>query len=298
MLASLWRNGPILLGSCMLFWAGSVVWGRAAAEVVPPALFTLLRWGGALLLVGPLAWPHLQRDAPALRRHWRVVAALGFLGVAAYNNLVYRGLHSTTAVNALLLQSVTPVVVLVSEFAMFGQRPVARQAAAIAVSLAGVVVIAAQGSLAVLLHLTLNPGDGLVLVAVVFYSIYSVLLRVRPLVHPLSLLAASFAVGVAMLLPMAGFEYLGGARLVPTTLAIGAIVYSCVFPSFLAYLFFNRGVELAGPARAGQYVHLMPVFGIVLAVVFLEEPIHSYHVAGIGLIAAGLYLASRPSPGA
>lgn len=275
----------------MLSWAGSVITGRAAAALVPPSLFTLLRWGGALLIVLPLAAPHLRRDWPALRRAWPVVAALAVLGVDAYNNLVYRGLHSTTAVNALLLQSATPLFVIVAVFLMFGERPSLRQVVAVLISIAGVLTIAAQGSLAELGALNFNPGDVLVTTAVACYAVYSALLRLRPRVHPLSLLAGSFAIGVVFLVPLAVEEYLGGARLQPTPLAIGSILYACVFPAFVSYLFYNRGVELIGPARAGQYLHLMPVFGVLLAVLFLGEALHPYHAAGIALIAAGLWLA-------
>ena len=275
----------------MLFWAGSIVSGRAAAALVPPSLFTLLRWGGALVIVLPLAWRHLAADRVALWRRWPVVVALAVLGVDAFNNLMYRGLHNTTAINALLLQSVTPLFVIVALFAMFRERPSLREIGAIAVSLAGVAVIAGQGSLTVLRSLDINPGDVVVTLAVVCYALYSALLRLKPSVHPLSLLAATFAVGVVFLVPLAWDEAAGGARLILTPVSVFAIVYSCVFPAFLAYFCYNRGVELVGPARAGQYVHLMPAFGVVLAVLFLGETLHPYHVAGIGLIGAGLWLA-------
>jgi drug/metabolite transporter (DMT)-like permease len=291
MVGALWSNGPRLLAICMLSWAGSVVTGRAAALLVPPSLFTLLRWSGALLIVAPLAWPHLRKDGPELRRRWWVVGLLAFLGVDAYNNLVYRGLHSTTAVNALLLNSATPLFVLVVVFFMFGDRPTLRQVAAILVSFAGVMLIAAEGSFEMLRRLSFNTGDVLVTLAVLAYAIYSGLLRLRPPVHPFSLLAASFAVGVVLLVPLAAHEYAEGARLQATPLAIFSILYACVFPAFLSYLFFNRGVELIGPTRAGQYIHLMPVFGILLAMGFLGEALHPYHGVGIALIATGLWLA-------
>ena len=185
----------------------------------------------------------------------------------------------------------TPLFVIVALFLMFRERPTLRQLVAILVSLAGVAVIAGKGSLAVLRALDVNPGDAIVTVAVVCYALYSALLRLKPAVHPLSLLAASFAVGVVFLVPLAVAEAQAGARLILTPVSAFAIVYSCVFPAFLAYLFYNRGVELVGPARAGQYVHLMPAFGVVLAVLFLGETLHAYHAAGIGLIGAGLWLA-------
>ena len=289
----LWDNGPALLAICMLFWAGSIVTGRAAAMLVPPGLFTALRWGGALLIATPFAWPHLKQDAAALRARWWLPVLLGLLGVVTFNSLVYRGLHDTTAVNALLLQSATPLLVLIASFLLFGERPGPLQVLAILVSLGGVVVISAQGSLAVLRQLRFNPGDVLVLIAVVAYALYGTLLRLKPAVHPISLLVSSMAVGVVFLIPLAWAEYQAGARLVVTPLSIACLIYAAVVAAFLAYLFFNRGVELVGSARAGQFTHLMPVFGIVLAVVFLGEQLHAYHFAGIVLIALGLWLADR-----
>lgn len=288
-----WDNGLLLLALCNLFWAGSIVMGRAAAALIPPALFTAVRWGGALAIMLPFAWPGLRRDWPVLRARWRVVVLFGVLGIVAYNSLVYRGLHDTTAVNALLLQSATPLLTLLAALVLFGERPAPRSVAAILVSVAGVVVIAAQGSWAELQQLRVNPGDGLVLLAVAMYAVYGLVLRFRPAVAPLSLLAASIAVGVAVLVPLAWAEHATGARLVVTPLSVVSLLYAAVFPAFLSYLFYNRGVELVGAARAGQSMHLMPAFGIVLAVVFLGERLHPFHAVGVGLIGAGLWMAGR-----
>ena len=289
----LWSNGPALLTICMLCWAGSVVTGRAAAGQVPPALFTAIRWGGALLLALPFAWGQLRADRAALRARWWVPVLLGLLGVVLYNSLVYRGLHETTAVNALLLQSATPLIILVASFLLFRERPGSVQMGAILLSVAGVIVIAAEGSLAMLRHLRINPGDGLVMVAVLCYALYSALLRLKPAVHPLGLLVSSMMFGVVFLVPMAWAEHASGARLVITPLSVACLSYAIVFPAFVAYLCYNRGVELLGATRAGQYSHLMPAFGIVLAVLFLGERLHPYHAVGVGLIGAGLWVADR-----
>lgn len=293
----MWRSGPALMTACMMLWAGSVVSGRAAAGEIPPALFTAVRWCGALLLALPLAWGHLRADWPALRARWWVVAVLGLLGVAVYNSLVYRGLHDTTAVNALLLQSSAPLLILVVAFLLFGQRPGWVEVVAILVSVAGVVVIAAEGSLHTLRQLRFNPGDGLVLLAMVAYAAYSAVLRIKPAVHPMSLLAATMVVGDVVLIPLAWAEHAAGGRLVVTVLSVSSLVYAVIGPAFLAYLCFNRGVELLGAARAGQFTHLMPAFGIVLAVLFLGERLHAYHLVGMALIGAGLVLADRSARG-
>lgn len=301
-MARLWRSGPALLVLTMLFWSGSVVVGRAAADLVPPVLFTVLRWTGALAIAAPFAWPHLRADWPALWARKGVVALLALLGVVAYNILVYRALHSTTAVNASLMQSVMPLAILLATLLLFRERTGAVQIAAIGISIVGVLIIAAGGSVETLRALTFNPGDGLVLLAVVAFAVYSAVLRLRPAVHPMSFVAATFLAGIVVLVPLAMLEFRAGARLVTTLPALLAIVYAGVFASFLAMVFYNRGVELIGAGRAGQYNHLMPVFGTLLAVVFLGEQLHVYHAAGIALIAAGLGLAnyrpSRPSPAA
>jgi drug/metabolite transporter (DMT)-like permease len=292
-MSALWRSGPALLALCMLFWAANTVLGRAAAPLIPPALFTAIRWAGALTLTIPFAWHHLRRDWPALRARWWLPVILGLLGTVVYNSLVYRGLHDTTAVNALLLASSSPLLVLVVALILFGDRPRRMEVVAIFTSLAGVVVIAAQGSLETLRQLRINPGDAQVLLAMVSFAVYSAMLRLKPAVHPMSLLATSIAAGTVVLVPLAWWEHAAGGRLVVTEFSIGALAFAAIFPAFLSYVFFNRGVELVGAARAGQYMHLMPAFGIVLAVLFLGERLHPYHAAGVVLIGTGLWLADR-----
>ena len=289
----LWRTAWLLMLAPPLFWSGNFITGRAVRDVVPPVALAFWRWAGALAIVLPLAWPHLRRDLPVLRRHWVITLVLATTGVAAFNTMVYTGLRTTTALNAVLLQSATPLFILLWAFFLFGERPAPREAAGIAVSMAGVAVIAGEGSASRLLGFSLNAGDLWVLGAVASYAFYTAMLRRRPLVHPLSFLVASFALGALVLLPLYAAELVAGRHIVAGVPAYAAMGYVAVFPSFLAYLAFNRGVELIGAGRAGQYIHLMQVFGTLLAVTLLGERFQVYHGVGIGLIGAGLVLAQR-----
>jgi len=292
-----WSSAWTLLALVALFWACNVVLGRAVVGHVPPITLAFWRWTGAFLLTIGFAWPLLKRDWPILRRHWPMMLLLSATGIASFNTMSYIGLQYTTALNALLLQSAMPLIILLWAFALYGQRPSASQALGVLVSLLGVAVIAGQGSLERLMHLSVNPGDAWIFVAVVIYAVYTPLLRRRPQLHPFSFLVATMGIGSLMILPFFVWETAGGARITGGWTSYAAIAYTAVLPSFVAYLFFNRGVELIGAARAGQSVHLMPAFGIVLAVLFLGERFHLYHVAGIGLIAFGILLASlRPAP--
>ena len=289
-----WSSAWTLLVLVNLFWAGNIVIGRAVAGQVPPVALAYWRWTGAFLLALGIAWPHLKRDRPVLLRHWRMMLLLALVGFATYNTMSYIGLQHTTALNALLMQSALPVLVLLWCFALYGDRPGTRQAAGVLVSLSGVAAIVSGGSLDTLLHLTVNRGDAWILGGLALHAVYGpILLRRRPAVHPLSFIVTAMGLASLMMLPFYVWEAAQGGVIRGGWTSYAAMTYAAVLPAFVAYFFYNRAIELVGAARAGQSAHLMPVFGSVLAVLFLGERFHPYHVAGIVLIGAGLALASR-----
>lgn len=289
---NLYDQPYLLLALATLFWAGNFVLGRAVSGLVPPVGLAFWRWFGGALVVAAFALPHLRRDWPALRRQLGITLLLSFLGIAVFNTLIYTGLRFTTALNALLMQSAQPVVIILFSFLLFRDTITPRQAIAVVISLAGVVTIIARGDLALLGSLALNTGDLLVLVAVFSYAAYTALLRRRPSVHPLSFLFVTFAVGALMLLPLYIWEGRSGQPMRLDLVTVGAVAYVVIFPAILAYLCYNRGVELIGANRAGHFFHLQPVFGTILAIVFLGERFQLFHAAGIGLIIAGILLAT------
>ena len=295
MLGVFWRSAWGLLAAANLFWAGNIVLARGMAGQVPPVALAYWRWTGAFIVAFGFAWPRLKTDWPVLLRHWKIMLALSATGIASYNTMSYIGLTSTTALNVLLLQSATPLIIIVWAYFLFRDVPTTRQTLGVLVSLAGVAAIAGHGSLEVLAHLQLNRGDLWVLAALVVYAFYCVTLRERPVVHPLSFLVAAMGIGSCMMLPFMVWEFASGARIHGGLPSYLAIAYTAVLPSFIAYLFFNRGVELIGAAPAGQSMHLMPLFGSILAVLFLHERFQAYHTAGIAMIAAGIVLASFKS---
>jgi drug/metabolite transporter (DMT)-like permease len=292
-LRGLWNNAYLLLTLTALFWAGNSVVGRAARDLVPPVALAFWRWLAAFLLILVFAWPHLKRDATVIRARWPWLLALGLLGVAAFNTLLYSGLQHTEALNALLLQSAQPPLILLMAFLLFRDRAGAGQIVGVLLSLAGVLVIVSRGDSQILLRLALNPGDALILVAVLLWVLYSVLLRFRSNIHPMSFLAVTFAVGWIFILPLYAVELSAGRRIVAAPESFAALAYVAIFPSLIAYAFFNRGVELIGPGRAGIFLNLMPVFGALLAVGFLGERFTLAHALGIGLIGVGILLTRK-----
>jgi drug/metabolite transporter (DMT)-like permease len=298
-LRSAWGSAPLLLSGAVLFWAGNSIAGRSLAGVAPPLALTFWRWALAFVLITPFAWRHVRADAPELRRRWKMVVLLAATGVASFGALLYVGLETTTALNSVLMQAAIPPLIMLFALLALRERTSLIQVAGVTLSLAGVLAVIAEGQPRNLLRLHLNPGDGYVLVGVVLYAVYSLLLRFKPGVHPMSLLWATFLASAVLLAPFYAWESLSGRVFSPTAPALAGLAYVVVFPSFLAYLCFNRGVELFGAARASQFMHLMPVFGAILAVALLGEAFRSYHLAGVLLIGAGIAVANlrrRPQP--
>jgi drug/metabolite transporter (DMT)-like permease len=208
--------------------------------------------------------------------------------------MLYWSLQHTTAINATLMQSSGPLLIGLASWALFRDPLTRVQLAGIVVSLAGVAVIVTGGDLSRLLGMSLNIGDVVIVAAMAAYAVYSTLLRKRPAIAPLSLITITIGIGSAMLLPLTIAEYLSGRHF--ATLGLGgfaAIGYVAIFPSILSYVCFNRGVELIGANRAGPFFHLIPLFGVILAFVFLGERPALYHFLGAVLILGGVALAGR-----
>src|SRR5690606_16576444 len=190
------------------------------------------------------AWRHMRADRKVLAANWPIVMLLSALGVGAFNTLLYLGLRTTTAMNSVMMQSAMPVIIVLMGVAFFRDRVSRLQWLGIVVSLVGAAVLIAHGDPMVLLQLQFNVGDLWVFGAVLSYCAYTVLLRRRPDVHPLSFLASTFLGGAAMLLPFYAWETASGFPMPLSSVALGSIAYTAICSSILAYLCFNRAVFL------------------------------------------------------
>jgi drug/metabolite transporter (DMT)-like permease len=290
------RASPYLLLALTAFsWSLNWVIGRAIVGHVSPLVLTWMRWFIALATMLPFAWGEIRAHRATIRRHWKTIAWLGFWGTGLHNAFAYVGLQYTTATNGVILNSSVPVMIIVLAWIVYRDTITRVQAAGVAISLGGIVAIITRGDLAALAELSLNKGDLIVVAGMTFWAAYTVFLRGKPPgLPPLALLACCGCVGLTLLTPLAIAEvaFFGGhAEL--TLPAIAAMLYIGIFPSFVGYVFWNRGVAEVGPQVAGVFMHLMPAFGVVLAWLFLGERLHSFHWIGIALILAGIALATR-----
>ena len=290
-----WLNNQpyLLLSLTALFWAGNIVLGRYVAGHVPPMTLSCIRWIGSCLMLLPFAWPHLIRDWPVLRRHLPLMLALAITGFALNNALSYWGLQFTQALNALLIQSSGPLFIALWALVLFGIKLTWAQLAGIALSLFGVLTIILRGDPSALAAIRFNLGDLMMTGALVAFGLYSALMLRRPVTHQLSLICFTMACGALLLLPPSIWEYANGIRLQFDATTMMTLVYVVIFPSTLAYLFFNRGIAAIGPNRAAPFFHLVPVFGSVMAILLLGEEPRLFHIAGYIMVLAGIVIASR-----
>lgn len=291
--ARIFGNAYLLLVLTALFWAGNTIAGRAMAGTVPPLTLAWLRWMIAAAIILPLAWPHLKRDWSVIRRHWPILALLGTLGAAIFISLYYTGLTMTTALNALIINSAVPILIPLAVFVLYRETLNRWQALGICLSLMGVIAVITKGDPAILIQLDLNRGDLFVLAAMCVFSIYTALLRKQPKMHWISFGACCFTVASIVTFPLFLSEVFRGKLIDPTPGAFLAILYVGTLPSVVAQIMYIRGVELIGGSRAGAFLHLIPLFGALLAVIFLGEELQLFHLVGFGLIICGVWMAQR-----
>jgi len=289
----MWRRPYLMLTLTMLFWASNAVMARALHEMLPPVAMAFWRWLLAAVLLLPFVLRPMYRQRALLRANLARLALLAALGVSSYNTLLYAALQTTTATNGVLINSVTPLLIALSGWLVFRVKLDRRQQMGIVLSLFGMTAIVGRGDLGVLAHLDFNRGDFLLIAGAFSWSLYTIFLRWRPAgIGTAAFLGATVTIGAALLLPLYLIEAATGRSAVWNAASVGGIVYCAVFPSVLGYLFWNRGVQQVGPNRAALFLYLIPVFGVALAVTFLGERLHLYHLAGAALIFSGIYLAT------
>jgi drug/metabolite transporter (DMT)-like permease len=285
----------LLLPLAAACWAGNHIAARALAGHAPPATVSLLRWVVVLVLIGIFAWPQVRADWPKLRDSAGVMTFLALVGGVAFGTLQFVALQYTTALNMGVVGSVSPVFIVAASYLLFRDGLGPSQLLGVLISLLGVLAIVSQLDPARLASLSFNSGDIIIIVNMVFWGIYCACLRLRPPVHPMSFLFALAGVSIVGGVPFAVWEYWAGYRLLPDALTIGAVLYAALFTSILAYVAWNRGIDIVGAPRASAFLHTIPLFAAVLATTILGERLMLFHIVGFVLILAGVSLAARPS---
>jgi drug/metabolite transporter (DMT)-like permease len=277
----------------MLCYASNHVIGRAVHTELPPLGLSFWRWFCGALVLLPVVAPRLIGLLPRIIEDWRLFALLGFL-ITGSTALVLVGLNFTSATNTSLINASQPTITALLCWLFLGERLRAVQWAGIALAAAGVTLIVLRGDWLHLAQLEFNGGDLLVLLAMFGFATYAINIRRIPRHYAVTeSLFVVIVFGLPWLLPVYLLE---SAFYRPLPLSMESAVTVLVLAllvSVVGMLMWTRGNQLIGANRAAVYINLLPLFGAGLAVAFLGETIHSYHVAGGLLVGAGMLMALR-----
>ena len=280
--------------SALALWAGNWIVARAVRDDISPGLITSGRVVLVMLMLAPLALPGLVAKLRSFAaRDWAVLALLGLFGGGLHNAMQYLGLQSTTATNGTLFFSLSPLTIMLLAGLMLGERLRAMRWIGVAVSFAGVLIIAVRGDAEALRTLSFNPGDILCFVSMIFWSGYTVCLRLqRAQLEPIQLLFMVCAVGLLTLLPWLAWDLANDPRARFNLSGTLALLYSAFASVILAYAGWNYAVSRLGAARTGGFSHLLPAFGVIFSAIFLHEYPLWYHFVGMALIFGGITLSA------
>lgn len=278
----------------MVIFALNYIIGRWAVGATPPYMMGFVRWGGAVAILLPFAWTYVKNDYVFIGRHWALLILAGFMMPFMVGGVSYVAMNYTTAINAGVIVTSTPVMTVLLSWAVLKERITGRVWLGISAAIVGVLYMVSRGDPASLLGLSFNSGDIILIGSCFGVGAYGVTIKKLPAgLHPLSLLTVVCAVGAACHAPFVVYEMASGEHIVPGTKSLVSLAFLAVFPSVVAILIWNRAIARLGPARSTFYMYLIPVFTVVLAIPLLGESIDVYHIVGAALIVAGVTAASR-----
>ena len=291
----LWSHPYVLIIGTMMLWGGNGAAARLAVEGISPMLLVLLRWLTVCLILVCFRRRELVEHLSVLRAHRLRLAILAFLGLSGFNAVYYLAAFSTSAIDLTLLQSTTPIFVLLGAALVLRLPVKPSQIVGIGISFVAIGLIAAHGDLRRLSDLAFGRGDLLAVLASAMNAAFMLGLRNRPPVPAFVYFAGLAFAALVEAIPMAIGELAIGRTFWPTPTGWLVALYSALGSSFVGQLAFVRAVELIGPARVSLFNNLLPIFGAIFAVLLVGERIAPYHGIALALALGGIYLAERRS---
>ena len=275
----------------MLGWAGNTIAGRMSTGEMSPMVVVFLRWLIISIFLIFFLNKKLISSLKSIRGKFVWLCLMGSLGLTGFNALFYIAAQNTTAINLGIIQGIMPAIILVGSVIIFKEVVNITKVAGLIISFFGVLVVVSQGDYERVILLSFNYGDIVMLCACFFYSGFTLGLKNKPVIDPIVLMTYFSLSALIFSLPLLITEYcLGGNQLPATGTAWLTILYIAFVPSFLAQVFFIRGVELVGASKAGLFINFLPIFAAILGVLLLGERLYIYHLASLFIVLFGVYL--------
>ncbi len=285
----------ILLIFTTLFWSGNFIVGKAASLFeIPPFTLNFYRWVFAWLILAPFTLPEIIRKKNYILENIGLIIILGITSVTIFNSIVYYSLNFTQVISGVLTISTIPVMIIFFSWLFKIEKTNIYQISGVIFSLLGVVVIIAKADLEILLNLNFNKGDLWMVVAMFSWAIYSALLKKKKFeLSQLSLLQTIISAGLIFLLPTYLIELALGYKVSIHLPFVLTLTYVVIFPGLASFIFWIKGISIIGSNRSGIFLHLMPIFSTILAIIIFKEKFMTYHLIGAILIIIGIYLSNK-----
>jgi drug/metabolite transporter (DMT)-like permease len=274
----------------VLAWATGIVIGRGIFEVTPPIGLSFWRWFIPTLCLIPWAMPKLKTEGLTLISVWKPICAMGFFMVGS-SALSMMSVNYTTAINVSLVNAGQPLTTAVIAWIIFKEKLTLIQTLGIILGAIGIIVMVSRAKLSILQMLQFNTGDLVMFVAIIGYGSYANTLRKIP--KELSFTVALFAVfgsGCIGLLPFYIYESFTYMTMPLNWSTVIWVLILAIFTSLIPTYFWSIAVSIIGVNRSAIFVNLIPVFGAILAIIFLNEKLHLFHIIGALMIFFGILL--------
>ncbi len=282
----------IFLVLAVLFWSGNFITGRYISSSIEPMQLSFYRWFFVLILLLPYIVINYKNLIRGFKKDSLLLVVFGAFGIAGFNTFLYYGLQTTTATNALLINSSTPIFIILISSIIFRTLITKVQFFGVIVSTIGVLYLILKGDINHILELKFTPGDLWIVAAALDWALYSVLLKFKPKdLSSFEFLTITTIIGVIILyVAFISQGFTLKFSFLQNNDILYSLIYIVIFPSILSFYFWNMATIEIGANKAGQSAHLMPIFGAFLAYIFLDEVLQFYHMVGMILIALGIYL--------
>ena len=290
----------LLLIFTTIFWSGNFIVGKAASLYqIPPFSLNFYRWFFAGLILFPFTFKELINKKNYIFKNIGFFIILGISSITIFNSIVYYSLYYTQVISGVLMISTIPVWIIFIASILNIEKTNAFQIIGVGLSLIGVIFIITKADLNLIKNLDFNKGDLSMVVAMFAWAVYSALLKKKKYeISQLALLQVVIILGLIFLIPIYFIEMNLGHLIVLELPFYLTLSYVVIFPGLLAFFFWIKGISIIGANRAGVFLHLMPIFGAIMAMIIFDEKFMYYHLLGAIFILAGITLSNKKNTNA
>lgn len=274
----------------VLIWSINAVVSKLSATAIDPAAISFYRWLLALITLTPFVLPGVIRHWSAIRANWWKLLVLGMLGMVLYQSLAYYAAHSVSALFMGIIVSLIPLLTILISIVLLRVAPTIGIAIGSLLSLGGLIWLVSAGNPGELLQHGIGKGELMMFAATASYALYGVLTKRWAIALPnWQSLYVQILFGVVLLLP----NFLMAQDVSLTSQNIPLVLFAGIPASIVAPYLWIHGVMRLGANTASIFMNLAPVFTAIIAVLFLHEHLHSYHLIGGGITLLGVILSQR-----